>query len=569
MGNTKKSDSKCSNKGRQGGPDKTGIGQVQQHNAYSNNTSDLLSQTSDLLYGHNTGQQTPMNCTIMPTMQNVQPVMQCQEQMRPLCQNYQTNTMNNNVPNPVLSSAQQPMHGHFMQTAHQLPQANVATDNGTPAWATNLFQQLTSIQQTVDSQNTRWQLVENLISEQNRKMMNLESQLKEITGIKREMTQTCTNISGIQTELKTLKGKMTEYDNTIQQYSDMCDDLTANNSDVDSKVNTIMKQIHSLQDQQTELMRKYEETTEKITDIRWRNMRENLVFSGIDEATQFKEKGENCEDLIQEFIKNELQITDNISFDRVHRLGRFNPRHRYPRPIVAKFTYYKDKERVKQTAVKKLKHTNYWVKDHYPQEIEERRKQLYQAAKTARQDPNNKVRLVRDKLFINNRQYFPAENTANTADRHQNRNYPMYNGNHVNNLTHATRNTDYRPSTERTRTNTYNEQPSARPKYTASAVRTSNRFEILQTQDVSTPNQRASVCNSFKKKATSPLDQTDRDIKKPHIDDYGCSDSEESTILCDIDTNQPPLPVATPVLEMESQNVGNIAANDISEQTQI
>lgn len=45
----------------------------------------------------------------------------------------------------------------------------------------------------------------------------MESKTKEITEVKREITQACTNIHGIQTELKTLKTKMTEYDKNVQQ----------------------------------------------------------------------------------------------------------------------------------------------------------------------------------------------------------------------------------------------------------------------------------------------------------------------------------------------------------------
>ena len=38
-----------------------------------------------------------------------------------------------------------------------------------------------------------------------------------------------------------------------------------------------------------------------------------------------------------------MRVTKEIEFDRVHRIGRFRQDQRYPRPIVAKFTYYKDK----------------------------------------------------------------------------------------------------------------------------------------------------------------------------------------------------------------------------------
>ena len=164
-------------------------------------------------------------------------------------------------------------------------------DNGIPPWAVNLCQQLNTIQLTMENQNNRWQYVEHHIAEQNQKMIKMESQLSDIANIKREMSSVCTNILGIQTEMKTIKTKMSDYDNTIQQYSDICDDLTTNNSEVDSRVNLMMNRLQTLQDKQHEINQKHQETCEKLTDIQWRSMRDNLIFSGIPEEGQFREKG--------------------------------------------------------------------------------------------------------------------------------------------------------------------------------------------------------------------------------------------------------------------------------------
>ena len=174
----------------------------------------------------------------------------------------------------------------------------------------------------MENQNNRWQYVENHIAEQNQKMIKMESQLSDIANIKREMSSACTNILGIQTEMKTIKTKMSDYDNTIQQYSDMCDDLTTSNSKVDSRVNLIYIKIQDIKQKQ-------QETCEKRTDIQWRSMRDNHIFSEIPEERQFREKRENCEEVIQSHISTELQIPDQISIDRAHRLGRLNPRHAY------------------------------------------------------------------------------------------------------------------------------------------------------------------------------------------------------------------------------------------------
>ena len=89
-------------------------------------------------------------------------------------------------------------------------------------------------------------------------------------------------------------------------------------------------------------------------------------------------------------------------------MGRFSASQRYHRPIVAKFTYYKDKELVRHEAPKRLIGSRFRVKEHFPPEIEEKRKLLYNDANMARRNPNNRVKIVRDKLYVNDRQFIPG-----------------------------------------------------------------------------------------------------------------------------------------------------------------
>ena len=55
-------------------------------------------------------------------------------------------------------------------------------------------------------------------------------------------------------------------------------------------------------------------------------------------------------------MQNELDISeaDTIEFQRIHRIGRLNPSQDKPRPIIARFLRYSDRELVMSRA-KKLK----------------------------------------------------------------------------------------------------------------------------------------------------------------------------------------------------------------------
>lgn len=134
-------------------------------------------------------------------------------------------------------------------------------------------------------------------------------------------------------------------------------------------------------------------------------MRENLVFTGIDEPKLDKSEFENTEEILGNFLKTEMNIEKPIPFDRVHRIGVSQEQRSYPRPIVAKFQNFKDREYVRSSAPKTLKGKPFGVREQFPKVIEDRRKKLYPEMKKARRDPNNRVRLVRDKLNINNRQF--------------------------------------------------------------------------------------------------------------------------------------------------------------------
>ena len=71
---------------------------------------------------------------------------------------------------------------------------------------------------------------------------------------------------------------------------------------------------------------------------------------------------------------------------------------------VCRFENYKDKEYVRMAAPMALAGKRYSVREQFPPEIEEKRKLLYPIAKRARENKNNIVKLVRDKLYVNGKE---------------------------------------------------------------------------------------------------------------------------------------------------------------------
>ena len=194
---------------------------------------------------------------------------------------------------------------------------------------------------------------------------------------------------------------MNEYDQSIKMYTNLCDRVINADTSRQTSIDEVMDKLMSIELQQDELQKQQKLEADKLVDLQWRSMRENLVFSGIKEPKLPREEYENVELSLRNFLRDEMDIDKDIQFDRIHRLGKFDYDQIYPRPIIAKFEKFKDKEFVRKAAPAALGGKHFGVNEQFPVEIENKRKLLYPEAKKARPDKLNKVRMVKDKLYVN------------------------------------------------------------------------------------------------------------------------------------------------------------------------
>ena len=116
------------------------------------------------------------------------------------------------------------------------------------------------------------------------------------------------------------------------------------------------------------------------------------------------ETDDDCVEKVLDLIENELEISNakvEIKLHRAHRVGRFNPTK--IRPIVAKFAYYPDREKVRRNA-NKLQGKPQGISQQFPKEIMDRRKKLVPIMKEAREKGQDAYISV-DKLYIDNKLY--------------------------------------------------------------------------------------------------------------------------------------------------------------------
>ena len=235
----------------------------------------------------------------------------------------------------------------------------------------------------------------------------IESRLQEINSTLSNIEPA---ISRLDEEVKILKVKTNKTDEVVKILKenlefneDDISDLKRDSKEVQSEVFELKKQIL------------YMETYSR---------RENAKFLGLPEESSTS-KGEErmqngtqlpAEDfkvVIYNFLEEHLQIDwprDKIVFQRVHRPGKPNAGAK-PRPIIARFLRYGDKQLVMDRARKYLHNTAFNVYDDIPKPLYDSRKGQLKKRREAREKGYTAFfsKAHPDKLFVNGRYIPPGE----------------------------------------------------------------------------------------------------------------------------------------------------------------
>ncbi|KAK3095745.1 hypothetical protein FSP39_018472 [Pinctada imbricata] len=186
------------------------------------------------------------------------------------------------------------------------------------------------------------------------------------------------------------------------QYDDITKSMTEMKGLIEKKVKKEITDTKELVNENclalNELMRARDELRETVKDLQCRSMRDNLVFSGIHESSH-----EDTEEVLQNFIRDELELTQDFNFERVHRIGR-EQGHR-PRAIVAKFTSFKQREIVRKSGPK-LKGKRYGINEQFPKDVMDTRRSLLPIFRDAKRQ-GKEAKLVVDKLYVSGRRVYP------------------------------------------------------------------------------------------------------------------------------------------------------------------
>ena len=161
----------------------------------------------------------------------------------------------------------------------------------------------------------------------------LEDVFKAISSIE-------SKIASLDTDVKDLKDKVKRNSRTIE---DLEESIEFNEEDISDLKRDVKEALYTADALKKQLL--YQEHYGR---------RENLMFIGITEHTANPQAGkvsetqeENTKEVIFKFMEEELEIQDarkRFEFQRIHRLGK--KKGNAPRPIIARFLPYTDREEV-------------------------------------------------------------------------------------------------------------------------------------------------------------------------------------------------------------------------------
>ena len=142
------------------------------------------------------------------------------------------------------------------------------------------------------------------------------------------------------------------------------------------------------------------ENLECVTDeLEGRSRRNNLLFYGMPRQSD-RESNEDCESRIQEVLTDQLELAEDVQFDRVHRLGKSKNS-----PIIARCTFYKQKLVILKNK-RKLKDSNsgIFIGDDFTQRVRDIRKRLAPYLKKSKEE-GKQATMVFDYILIDGRKF--------------------------------------------------------------------------------------------------------------------------------------------------------------------
>ena len=209
-------------------------------------------------------------------------------------------------------------------------------------------------------------------------------------------------LSDVMASLQSLSGslnaKFEELKNEVKQLKSSYSELTEEVQGLRDEVLDLRRANDDILNENEELKIRMDTFERNVDDLQGRSRRNNLLFFGMDRTD-----GETPEQLagqVQDLLTDTLEMAEDVSFDRIHRLGPGKKS-----PIIARCTFFKQKISILK-AKSKLKDNDSGVSisEDYTQRVRDVRKKLIPHLKSAKEE-GKRATLVFDHLLIEGIKY--------------------------------------------------------------------------------------------------------------------------------------------------------------------
>nr|XP_050040749.1 uncharacterized protein LOC126537679 [Dermacentor andersoni] len=176
-------------------------------------------------------------------------------------------------------------------------------------------------------------------------------------------------------EIKGLKSGLDETNNSISELNRRMHAVESHCQHIED----LQRQVETFKTSAAMTTRAISDIEARIDDAENRARRNNLVFFGIPDPSASASAAQAEEEIIR-LCADQLNITVHPeAIERAHRLGRHSDNRN--RPIIVKFLFYKTKEKILSNG-RKLKGTNYSIREDYSRTVQNARKHLLAFART-------------------------------------------------------------------------------------------------------------------------------------------------------------------------------------------
>lgn len=233
---------------------------------------------------------------------------------------------------------------------------------------------------------------------------------KKLDGIQEKLDKVLSMLP----EIKQLQAKVVKLE---KEKNDLKESLELSQAEIAELKNEAASTVTKLA-AASDKIAKVDELERRLIKQECHNRRNNIKFFGIQDDDH--ESPKDTERKLRQFLQKEMKIPsgelEDIEFERVHRIPtRPKEDKGQPRPIIAKVSFFQDKEFIKSRIKNLPKGKKYGVADDFPKEVDEIRKKLHPVLKKAKEQRKMAFFNV-EKLIIENAVYRGPET----------KNFPLY-----------------------------------------------------------------------------------------------------------------------------------------------